>query len=431
MFRGLTTFILASSAPELGVSVRQNFKVDNARHSAHLMSSIASVVESRKAGNEEGVQDKLRDLASATPDLNFNGVVEVLIDTIKSDVQSIIMRSKNATDDEMKRRIQQLETDTSAAMEAKGAANDEDEAWFECVRDEQKLQEFEEEKQQELERALEATVIPCRGRDDNRIYSREAQEPMQLTCDFSQGDQCDTELQKIEQAVIESIQTLKQEVGHQESVWNGYHEQCNGAWEAHAGAEADLELAERERIQKQGECSLLKEKRGISICAFGEALQVKCAALSSYNQIKEQLDQPGNVHSQVDRIAEWATTEATRCLLQDQIDNNVLYDPAQARQSLEACVASADFEAQGGDLSRQSKQEQVDALKTEETFTCVDLHFDFYNGQAWDVNRQALPISSGYQSVDFAPEATLDQEQEPFEICATPATPPTPAHGKR
>lgn len=417
MIRGLTTFILASSALELGVSVRQSLKVDHAGQSAHLTSSIASVVESRKAGNEQEVQDKLRDLASATPSLNFNEIVQVLIDNITSEVQSMIMRGKNATDDEMKRRIQQLDTDTYAAMEAKRAADDADEAWFECVRGEKELQEIEEQKQQEVERAQEATVIPCSGRDDSKIYSGKAPEPMQLTCDFSQGDECDTELQKITQAVTERLQSLKQEVGQQKSVWTGYSEQCNEAWEAHARAEADLELAERERTQKQGECSLLKGKRGIAICTFGEALQVKCAAFSSYNEIKEQLDQQGNVHSQVDRIAEWATTEVTRCLLQDQIDNDVLSDPAQARQSLEACTASTDFEAQGGDLSRQSKQEQVDTLMTEERFTCVDLHFEFYNGQAWDVNRQADPISSGYQIVAFAPEATLDQEQEQFEIC--------------
>merc|ERR1740129_148579 len=255
------------------------------------MSSIASMVESRKAGNEVEVQDKLRDLASATPNLNFNEIVQVLINSITSDVQSIIMRGKNATDDEMKRRSQQLDTDTHAAMEAKRAASDADEAWFECVRDEKELQEFEEEKQQEVERALEVTVIPCTGRDDNRIYSREVQEPKQLTCDFSQGDQCDTELQKIEQAVTESLQSLEQEVGHQKSVWTGYNEQCNKAWEAHARADEALELAERDRTQKQGECSQLKGKRGISICTFGEALQVKCAAFSSYNQIEEQLDQ--------------------------------------------------------------------------------------------------------------------------------------------
>jgi len=401
------------------VSVRQNFKVELAGNSAQLMSSIASVIESRKAGNEEEVQDKLRDLASATPNLtsNFNGVVQNLIDAIASDVQSVIMKGKDTTDDEMKRRIQQLDTDTHAAIVAKGAANDEDKAWFECVRDEKELQEFEEEKQREVELALESTVVPCKGRDDNTIYSREVQEPMQLTCDFSQGDQCDTEMQKFEQAVTESMQSLQQAMAHQQSVWHGYNEQCNEAWEAHATAETNLELAESERVQKQGECSQRKENRGNSICSFGEALQVKCAAFSSYNQIKEQLDQQGNVHSQVDRIAEWATTEATRCLLQDQIDNNVLYDATQARQSLEACVASADFEAQGGDLSRQSKQEQVDALTTEEVFNCVDLHLEFHNGQAWEVNRQADPISSGYQSVAFAPEATLDQEQEPFEIC--------------
>jgi len=419
MFRGLTTFILASLAPELGVSSRQNVKVHYSGRSDHLMSSIASLMESRKAGNEEDVQDKLRDLASATPDLssNFNGMLQDLIDKITSEAQTIIMRSKKDTDDEMQRRIQQLDTDTHAAMEAKAAAADEDEAWFECVREEKELQEFEEEKQQELERALQATEVPCSGRDDNRIYSREAQQLMELTCDFSQGDQCAAELQKIEQAVTESLQSLKQAVTHQESVYDGFDEQCNASWEAHARAEADLKLAENARIQKQGECPPLQEKRRDSICSFGEALQVKCAAFNSYNQIKEQLDQQGNVHSQVDRIAEWATTEATRCLLQDQIDNNVLSDPAQARQSLEACIASADFEAQGGDLARQSKQDDVDALMTEERFTCVDLHFQFYNGQAWDVNRQADPISGGYQIVAFAPEVTLDQEQEPFEIC--------------
>jgi len=425
MFRGLTTFILASLAPELGVSVRQNFKGDHAGYSAHLTSSIASLVESRKAGNEEEVQDKLRDLASATPNFNssFQGVIQELIDKLTSDVQSIIMTHKGATDDEMKRRIQQLDTDTHAAMEAKGVADDEDEAWFECVRGEKELQELEEEKQQGVERALEATVIPCKARDDSKAYSGEAPVPMQLTCDFSQGDQCDTELQRIEQDVMERIQSLKQEVGQKESVWSGYNEQCNEANEAHATAEEDLERAEGVRMQKQDECSLLKDKRRLSICAFGEALQAKCAAFSSYNQIKEQLDQPGNEHSQVDRIAEWATTEATRCLLQDQIDNNVLSDPAQARQSLDACVASADFEAQGGDLSRQSKQEQVDALMTEEKFDCVDLQFEFYKGQTWDVNRQADPISSGYQIVAFAAEASLDQEQEPFEICEVEPTP--------
>lgn len=407
--------------------MRQNFKVDNAARHTQLMSSIASAIESHKAGNVQAVQevlDTLRDVASATPDLNFNGPIQVLIDTITSDVQSIIMHSKNATDSEMTRRIQQLDSDTHAATEAKGAADDKDKAWFECVTDEKELQQIEEEKQRDVERAQEATVTPCSSRDDNRIYSRKFQEPIQLTCDFSQGDQCDTELQKFEQAVTESLQSLEQAAGQQSAAWNRYNEQCNEAWEAHARAEADLENAERARIQKQGDCSGLKENRIVSICAFGEALQVKCAAFDSYNQIEGQLDQQGNVHSQVDRIAEWATTEATRCLLQDQIDNNVLFDTARARQSLEACVAKADFEAQGGDLSRQSKQEEVDALMTEERFTCTQLRMEFFNGQAWEVNRHADPISDGYQIVAFTPEVTLDQEQGPFEICALEA--PTP-----
>lgn len=401
------------------------------------MSNIASVLDSYKRGDQQQMLAKVQALASETPEVSatFKEVIMTLINSIENDIQPMITSGKDTTEGEINSRIGTLEDAATAVATAYDNAEGADKILYECMSEEKTHQETSEQEKAEMEQAHADTEAPCTNKDNNRVYTWEEQDPLSFSCDFSvpetEATSCSKQMESLESQVQAKLESLDASSGNQVQSWNTYNDECNHAWEVHANATTDHNNAVTAHEEKQAECAALKTTRDQQVCSFGKEVQHKCEAFDAYNSIVADLDTAGNEHSQVDRIAEWAETEQTKCLLQAHYDDGVLSDTTQARASIERCVAAADFEGQGGDLARESKQARVDAvmvpIDNNEEYRCeAGKPFSFYNGNEWIVDTAAIPASAGYSTRPFKPQIVLDPEQDPFENCQVEQSPGNP-----
>jgi len=429
MFRGLATVFWAASLQQ-GMSVRQNLKTERSGQGAHLMNNIASVLDSYKKGDHQQLQVLLRAIASETPEVSatFKEVVKGLITTIETDIHKRIMDGKTETEDEILARISTLETAAGVANTGYDDAERADKNLYECMSSEKEHQEKIEEEKSDMDEAYDNTLAPCKNKDDNRHYERVEQAPMSFSCDFSVPDSdsssCTKQMENLESKVQENLGLLDESSGKQVTDWNTFNDDCNHKKDLHEQATKDHENAVSAHESKQDECAKLKNTRDSEVCTFGHELQDKCAAYGAYNSIITDLEVAGGDHSQVDRRAEWADTEQTRCLLQAHYDSDVLSNPDTASQAIVDCVAATNFENQGGDLALDSKQSRVDAvmgpIDTDVNYLCeAGKTFSFFNGKEWIVSNPENPSSTDYKTEPFTPEIVLTVGEDSFKNPST------------
>jgi len=429
MVRGLSSLVLVA-APHLGHAVRQNLKAERVGYGSHLMSSIASVLTSHQQGHHEDVRLKLQALAKETPEVSsdLETIIRTLVDTIEDDVKSLIMQSKQATVDELDKRVTAVVSASTDVTTQYGVAKSADGEYYVCVSEEQQAYEAEETDKQEMDTAQANTVQPCNDKAANKEFSRAAPAQMSVDCDFSVAaedqNSCESQMQKLDQDVTQSLNDLKKDSGDQVEAWIGFDAECTRTTGIYDGKVTDHQNAIKFREDKQGECLELKPHRSNNICKFGSDVQVKCEKFASYETLISELEETGNAHSQVDRRQEWATTETTRCLLQKHLDTvaengGILFDAQASEEALQECVTASVFEEQDGDLGLQSFQDKVDAamgvIDNNVEYKCEPSRkFSFENGLAWQVDTAVEVKSQGYTTVTFTPEIVLDTNQDAF-----------------
>jgi len=385
---------------------------------------------SHQQGHHDDVRLKLQALAKETPEVSsdLESIISTLVSTIEDDVKSLIMQSKDATVDELDKRVSAVVTAATDVTTQYGLAKSADAAYYVCVSEEQQAWEAEETDKTEMDIAQANTVQPCNDKAANKIFSREAQPQMSVDCDFSvaaeDANSCASQMQKLDEDVTQSLNDLKTESGNQVQDWIRHDADCTAKTLIYDGKVTDYGKAIDSREKKEIECLDLQPHRSNNICEFGSDVQVKCEKFASYETLISELEETGNPHSQVDRRQEWATTETTRCLLQKHLDTvaengGILFDPQASSEALDACVIASVFENQGGDLDLPSKQEKVDAamgvIDNDVDYKCEPSRkFSFDNGLAWQVDPAVEVRSQGYTTVTFTPEIVLDANQDAF-----------------
>merc|ERR1719414_622429 len=354
------------------------------------LNSVSSFLQSHGYAKVDRLT-KSETAGEATPGLQveYNDILQRAADDIRNSAQQIIRDGHQSTQDATDQTVNNLDETTEEAVNKKGAADDLDKQWMDCVAEERDLRVEVESAEDRLATSRNNVKAPCDEQQNLRSF--ETQVPVRpFACDFFVSGNCDEQLENLRTWSQDMVATTRSDV----DAAGGTYQEAASACEA---AKADVVQKEGERDDavaawqtKKGDCSEKYEARVDAMCLFGKAYQDKCQALASYSSHLAEVDaEDGAEHSHPDRMREWQATEVVACLL-----DTVREGGEMDEDSLAACEAAVNYDRDVGQLNRRAPD--VIRLTEPDKFTCSEDTIDFA-GETWDLPVGEVPASSDYE----------------------------------
>lgn len=405
--------IAAHGATE-SFAVRTNQKANKERSIIHVVDRISSLLESRGMAKTE-VMGSLHALAlqGITPGAadSMNEILNRVIAEIEQKVETKIKAGHASTQTAINEKIADLEASTTEVVSEKKKADGLDVAWFQCIAAEKAKRVDIEEAEENLKKAQQAQVAPCKLQEDRRYFDTDPNaDKYNFACSFNDGDDCDTRMKDWQAEVDELVSGTESGAQYATSQWTEAKNACNQAKADVAAAESALEAANAGWGKKKRDCLAAHESRVVAMCLFGAHLQRKCEMAAAYsNLIAEVNKKNGGEHSHPDRVSEWQGTAVAKCMLKQVAEG---YEITSA--SLDACYQSVNFDRDVGVLDQ--KESTFADLTSPAKFTCKETTISFY-GQTWEVPEGDAPHSSEYATKSFQPEVSVAVDTAPFAFC--------------
>jgi len=361
--------------------------------------------------------------AGNTPEVP--GLIQSLIDIIKTEIQVKVKGEQTNAQAELDTRIDVLKTTTESAVGLKAESDQVDKTLDECVTQEQQLLVAYETCKAE-EAALihdKPTAAFCGNPDFDIAYSNAPQLPPILAVDFSKGlDYVHEQLDIYLQPLIKFIDNTKVQAAVDQKKWDAADRKCKGIID-------DIDAKTTECGQRlaswraqHDKCGNEKGGQKLSLCQFGGAYQNKCAAKTAFDTLKDDIVGSGTVWSESDRENEWTQTTKLICVLEKfKTDTDLNTDAVEDCTKGETGAANQFTQ----DVTRiDTKQSTYDSLTSEESFTCAETHLTFGTGVQWTVPVNGagdivwIPSSASYTKAtahSYAIES--DSSQPPFDFC--------------
>lgn len=351
---------------------------------------------------------------AVTPEVadNFNDAIGQLITTIQTDVQSQVNASFKATEAEIRKRINNLQTATTDALSAKATVDTAADNYYACVQTEKDLL-VAVETAQGLKQEAEATVAaPCNLQASLKEADGHFEaNHFRLECDFGDEGQCDGYLATINSNTAGALSGMRTNVESQVESWNTAKTNCDAAHALVAQREGEIVAARAAWNSQKTQCTGQHETRRVDMCAFGAKVGEKCQKLTDYQTLKTEINTASNVHSEVDRASVWTTSYVTKCMLEHLLSGKTT-DTLSASVSMDECNAMVDYEEQIGNLDMDARDLEVEALTTEAQFSCEETEFTLGSGVGkgldWDRPTALEPLSGDYNTVSFAPKYNME-----------------------
>jgi len=361
--------------------------------------------------------------AGSTPEVP--GLIQSLIDIIKTEIQVKVKGEQTNAQAELDTRLDVLKTRTETAVGLKAGSDQVDKSHDTCVTEEQQvLVAYETCKAEEA--ALiddKPTAAFCGNPDFDIAYSNPPQLAPILNVDFSKGlEFVHGELDIYLQPLRSFIDSTKVQAAVDQKKWDAADKKCKGIIDdiddktTECGQRLAVWRAQHEK------CGNEKGGQELSLCQFGDAYQNKCVAKTAFDTLKDDIVGSGTVWSEPDRENEWTQTTKLICVLEKFKTDTDLSTDAVNDCTKPETDAAAQFTK---DVTRiDTKQSTYDSLTSEESFTCGETHLTFGTGVLWTVpvNEAAIiewiPSSASYTKAtahSYAIES--DSSQPPFDFC--------------
>jgi hypothetical protein len=352
----------------------------------------------------------LQDLARAELTPGVVGEFTTIVGRLNQEVETRIRDGHTKTQEAIDNTIADLENTTTAAVNLKMAADMSDNDWYECVASEKSLLHFAEVAAEELKKANEAVIAPCKLQEDRDGYAWDRKSgQLAFECDISIHDNCDSQLQSYNSQIDHMVLLMKNEVQEAGELYAQAKAACDSAKATVVRKKANLDNAVQDWEKQRSMCQTKDTTRKESMCSFGVALQKKCAVVTAHTTLLGQIDSTGNPNSELDRIQEWKVAHTTKCQLTKAINGQPLDEGV-----FRICSQSANYAGDVGKLDRHSKT--FDTMTSGARFTCIEKAISF-KGVQWIVPTGDNSLSSEYISQTFVPAVTLVSPTAPFQFC--------------
>jgi len=413
--------ILASAT--LSQAIRRDFKMD--RSPINVVDDISALMQKHTAtkGAKSAMQileKAQKAMAGITPGAKpaMNAALEAVITDIEANVETMIREQHTSTQGALNTALQALSTATDTALEAKTLADSADNAFVACIETEKSRLAAVEGAQASLLAAQEAKVQPCADQDAAAPYSKEFSEnDLVFECDISIKGNCDGPMADFTGRVNSLLTGLEADVTRATDVYTAAKGRCDSAKAAIVAAQAALAQAQDEFQTQRQQCMQSHESRQVALCMFGMDLSAKCDSVGDFKALEAQIDGSGSIHSEPDRMAEWASTQVTKCMLQVIIDAKDLANVNLDESSLATCEQEVDYVGSVGTVDRKSGDFAVETGP--DRFTCTETQINF-SGFSWNVpvaTEDTVVQSSQYVKEQFAVPVNTGRGAK-FEFCA-------------
>jgi len=414
--------ILASAS--LSQAVRRDFKMD--RNPINVVDGISVLMQNHAATNGakssmQILQKAQKAIAGLTPGAKraMDAALQAVITDIETNVETLIRQQHVATQGALDSALQALSTATDVALGAKTLADSADSAFVTCIETEKGRLAAVEGAQATLVAAQDAKVQPCAEQDAAAPYSKEFSEnDLVFECDISIQGNCDGPLEAFTERVNGLLTGLENDVTDATRVYTAAKGRCDSAKAAIVAAQAALVQAQDEFQTQRTQCMESHESRQVSLCMFGMDLSTKCGSARGFKSLEAEIDASNSgIHSEPDRMAEWASTEVTKCMLQEIINADDLANVNMDESTLAACEQKVDYAGSVGTIDRKSGD--YNRLTGPDRFTCSEAEISF-SGFSWSVpvaTEDGVGQSSEYVKQQFAVPVNTGSGAK-FEFCA-------------
>jgi len=376
----------------------------------NMMDSIGSLLRTHEASANDAVHSRvmnnLRLLASITPfqSDSMKEVLKTVITDIEANVETKITADLEGTRNAIAETINQLKVATTTAGEDKTKADNADNNWFNCIREEKAFRQEIEEADAATKNSRSNEGVPCQQQQDLAAFQASPQLE-NFDCDFSTGD-CDGQLTNYRTQVTSMLSGLKDELSNKQADYDVAKTACQQAVDDTTAQSSAHDEKIVEWNSKQTECQSIHTSRLLTMCNFGTALQRKCMTAAAYTNLIEEVERvDGGGHSQPDREQEWKTTQLTKCMLKEVMGGGSI-----DANTLKTCDTDA---SSVGDLDKM----QDDFAATAEKFTCSEETITF-GDRTWTVPEGEAPSASDYTyTTPYAVEVDLRENSRAFSFC--------------
>jgi len=383
--------------------------MQRANEAAGMINMLAEHIGSKGETNAK-VLGALRELGQATPNVeqSLNELLAKAVEDIQGTVSPLIIAGHRQAQEEVSRRISDLDAATQNTVAQKTLANQADDDWFACVGDEKASRISVEAAEAALAQAKVEVEEPCRQQQERRSFSAEPTFPVFEECDLSLQGSCDAQVENFDSRVNSILESLKQDLAADQTSYTEAKERCDAANENVVTKESALEAANEALSSQKDLCSKRHETRSLNMCAFGSDLQGKCEKVTAYEGLLADIDAAGNELSHSDRTGEWTTTETTVCVL-----NKIIAGGPLGAEVVDECERAVDYDRDVGIIDRQASR--FEELTTVEMFTCSESNISF-RGETW-VGFADATASADYVKEPYQPEVNLAVGSPAFSFC--------------
>jgi len=293
--------ILGLQAVALGSAARTQI-MQRANEAAGMINMLAEHIGSKGETNAK-VLGALRELGQATPNVeqSLNELLAKAVEDIQGTVSPLIVAAHHQTQEEVTRKISDLDAATQNTVAQKTLANQADDDWFACVGDEKASRISVEAAEAALAQAKVEVEEPCRQQQERRAFSAEPTFPVFEECDLSLQGTCAAQVENFDSQVDGILESLKQDLAAHQASYTEAKERCDAANENVVAKESALDAANAAFSSQKELCSQKHETRSLNMCMFWSDLQGKCEKVTAYEGLLADIDANGNEFSVSDR----------------------------------------------------------------------------------------------------------------------------------
>jgi len=393
------------------LSYRQKIMLEREDSALHVVDSISTLLEQRDFA---GVESMVQEISRVTPDADgdFKQILEKFTGDIQSGVLKKIEDGHDATQSKIDEMLLKFASASTAAVQGKRIADQVDEELFSCIASLQKQLQAFEQAQKRLADAQSNEAEACQMQQDNAMFSYSA-DKSSLSFECVLSGNCNEKHQSFRQAVEQIRTEAGSKLAARKAAYSELQAKCTASKEASVDAQSALTAAEEDVSRQRALCTEAELAHSPGLCAFGQAVQSKCAAESAFKALIASTKKvKGDMDSEVDRIQEWVPASTANCILAKKAEQGLSASLGDA--DLDECVrlAKSSYEKLVGTLDRK----EGDFKRLSGSNICATGPISFFNGWKWTLPTKENAKSSEFVREEFEPVLNLHFGQ-PFAFC--------------
>jgi len=394
----------------------------------HIQSLLEKHTGAKKAKKSA---EMLRSLQVMTSTPGVSGNISKAVERLQQNVVDKILIDSRATQTKITDSVSSLNTSATEARAKHTAAEIYDQAWNECIVQEEGVMVEIVRLQGMYNKKTVATVAPCQKEIDTEAFTHTS-EALTIACNLVEDQDCTTAFAAFQSKVADIERTMEAQVNASVKLHTDAEDNCDAANDSQILAKASVATEQGVWEHNHSICLGKNITRNGAMCTFGQKLQTSCEKKSTYDNLIAEVNGTGNPMSIADRKEELEVGELVICLLHNFVKGLDLTDAV-----IDGCSQNATSSLHQLDLDL--KGTEVDAIVMGQDIKCVEGNQIAFTGSVWDAPMpsdgtlprpsqfdQILPLpiptyenSSLPEYVNRPWKATYSSTGDPFTVCAS------------